>query len=162
MLRNKPLFLCLLAICFIILPSLTWAWSGKVISVADGNTITVLHNYNQVKVRLYGIDTPESDQAFGKEAEQFTSDMVFRKEVYVERMAKDRYGRQVGLVFVDKTLVNEELVKVGLAWVYWKYCHHPICEGWKNFQLRARMNKRGLWADPDPIPPWQFRRKKKK
>ena len=77
-------------------------------------------------------------------------------------MATDRYGRTVAMIYVDKTLLNEEFVKAGLAWVYWKYCHHSICESWKNFQIGARMDKRGLWADPDRIPPWEFRRKKRK
>jgi len=77
-------------------------------------------------------------------------------------MDTDRYGRTVALVSVDKQLLNKELVKAGLAWVYDRYCSEPICESWKNFQLRAKFDKRGLWADPNPIPPWEFRRKKRK
>jgi len=67
----------------------------------------------------------------------------------------------VALVAVNKRLLNEELVKAGYAWVYDYYCSEPICESWKNFQLRAKFDKRGLWADPNPIPPWEFRRKKR-
>ena len=83
------------------------------------------------------------------------------KVVEVKVMATDRYGRTVAMIYADKMLLNEELVKSGLAWVYWQYCHHPICESWKNLQIGARMDKRGLWADPDRIPPWEFRRKKR-
>ena len=59
-------------------------------------------------------------------------------------------------------LEMQSLCLSGLAWVYWQYCHHPICESWKNFQIGARMDKRGLWADPERIPPWEFRRKKRR
>lgn len=127
--------------------------------MTDGDTLIVLREGKQVRIGLYGIDTPEKAQPFGKTANQFTSSLVLGKRISIERMARDRYGREQGLIFVDKTLVNEELVKAGLAWVYWKYCHHPICESWKNFQLRARIDKRGLWSEPDPVPPWEFRRK---
>ena len=146
------------------LPVHTWAWSGEVVGITDGDTITVLNSktLKDVRIRLYGIDTPEKGQAFGKKAKQFTSKMVFRKVVEVHRMDTDRYGRTVALVSVDKQLLNKELVKAGLAWVYDRYCSEPICESWRNFQLRAKMDKPGLWADPDPIPPWEFRRKKRR
>lgn len=146
------------------LPVHIWAWSGEVVSITDGDTITVLNSKAQknVKIWLYGIDTPEKGQAFGKKAKQFTSKMVFGKAVEVHRMDTDRYGRTVALVSVDKQLLNKELVKAGLAWVYDRYCSEPICESWRNFQLRARMDKRGLWSDPDRIPPWEYRRKRRK
>ena len=79
MMKNKTAFLSPALLFFLIFPCLTWAWSGKVVGVADGDTITVLRNKKQVKIRLYGIDTPERGQAFGKKAKQFTSDMVFGK-----------------------------------------------------------------------------------
>ena len=114
------------------------------------------------KIRLDGIDTPERGQAFGKKAKQFTSDMVFGEVVEVHRMDTDRSGRTVALVSVDKQLLTKELVKAGVAWVYDGYCSKPICESWKNFQLRVRIDKRGLWSDLNPIPPWVFGRKKRK
>jgi endonuclease YncB( thermonuclease family) len=143
-------------------PCISWAWSGKVVGIADGDTITVLRDKEQVRIRLYGIDTPERGQAFGKKAKQFTSKMVYGKTVVVKVMATDRYGRTVAMIYADKTLLNEELVKAGLAWVYDFYCSEPICESWKNFQIEARSDKRGLWSDTDRIPPWEFRRKKRK
>ena len=152
----------ILGLVLILLPSFSWAWSGEVVGVADGDTITVLRDKEQVKIRLYGIDTPERKQAFGKKAKQFTSKMVFGKVVEVKVMATDRYGRTVAMIYADRTLLNEELVKAGLAWVYYQYCHELICHAWADYQFAAKMDKRGLWADPDPIPPWEFRRKKRK
>jgi len=160
--RRKILLLSLLLSLPLTFPCLSWAWSGKVVGVADGDTITVLRDKEQVRIRLYGIDTPEKGQAFGKKAKQFTSRMVFGKVVEVHQMDTDRYGRTVALVSVDKQLLNKELVKAGLAWVYDRYCSEPICESWRNFQLRARMDKRGLWSDPDRIPLWEYRRKRRK
>jgi endonuclease YncB( thermonuclease family) len=154
MVIRKAVFYILVAM-LVATPSLTWAWSGEVVGITDGDTITVLNSktLKDVKIRLYGIDTPERGQAFGKKAKQFTSSMVFGKVVEVTVMATDRYGRTVALVSVDKQLLNKELVKAGLAWVYDRYCSEPICESWRNFQLRAKIDKRGLWADPDRIPP---------
>jgi endonuclease YncB( thermonuclease family) len=134
-----------------------------VVGVSDGDIIKVMGTHDkQRKIRLYGIDTPEKGQAFGKKAKQFTSKTVYGKIVEMKVMATDRYGRTVAMIYADKTLLNEELVKAGLPWVYWKYCHHPICESWKNFQLGVRFDKRRLWADADRISPWEFRRKKRK
>ncbi len=146
------------------LPVHTWAWTGEVVGITDGNTITVLNSetMKDVKIRLYGIDTPEKGQAFGKKAKQFTSDMVFGKVVEVEVMDTDRYGRTVALVAVNKQILNEELLKAGYAWVYYQYCHEMICHAWADYQFAAKLDKRGLWRDPDPIPPWEFRRKKRK
>ena len=144
------------------IPCLSWAWSGKVISIADGDTITVLRDKEQVRIRLYGIDTPELGQAFGTKAKQLTSGMVFGEVVEVEPIDTDRYGRTVALVSVFKRLVNEELVNAGYAWVYTRYCTQPLCERWKLLESEAREAKRGLWSDPHAIPPWEFRRQKRK
>jgi endonuclease YncB( thermonuclease family) len=160
--RTKILSLTLLLIFLSAFPCLALAWSGKVIGVADGDTITVLRDKEQVKIHLYGIDTPERDQAFSKKAKQFTSKMVYGKVVEVELVDIDRYGRTVALLTVFKRLVNEELVNAGFAWVYTRYCDRPICERWKVLEYEAREAKRGLWNDPNPIPPWEFRRKKRK
>ena len=156
--RKMGCFLYALVV-LLALPRLALAWSGEVVGVTNGDTITVLNSktLKDVKIRLYGIDTLEKGQAFSKRAKQFTP-----KVVEVKAMATDQYGRTVAMIYADKNLLNEELVKAGLAWVYWKYCYHPICESWKNFQIGARFDKRGLWSDPDCIPPWEFRRKRRK
>jgi endonuclease YncB( thermonuclease family) len=159
---RKVLFLCLLLI--FLAPKLSHAddWSGIVIGIADGDTITVMHGKQPVKVRLYGIDCPEQGQAFAKRAKQFTSKMAYRKTAHVEGITTDRYSRIVGMVLVDGLNLNEELIRVGLAWVYTRYCDRPICQKWKRLESEAREAKRGLWRDTNPIPPWEFRRKKRK
>lgn len=92
------------------------ALTGKVISVADGDTITILDSSNkQHKIRLYGIDTPEKKQAFGKAAKQHTSRITYKKNATVKAYDTDRYGRTVGLVIVGGTNVNESLIRAGLA-----------------------------------------------
>jgi endonuclease YncB( thermonuclease family) len=133
------------------------AWSGLVVGVSDGDIITVLHEGKGEKIRLYGIDTPEIGQTFGKRAKQFTSDMVYGKTVKVETRDKDPYGRAVGIVTVDGKSLNESLIKNGLAWVDQKYCKAAFCEDWLNLEIVARYGKTGLWSEPNPIPPWEFR-----
>jgi micrococcal nuclease len=147
-------------VLYMIMPWPAWAWTGRVVDVAAGETITVLKNGKSVEVLLYGIDCPEEGQPFSNQAIQFTSKMVLGKVVEVHRMDTDRQGRTLALVSVDKTLLNEELVKAGLAWVYNRYCHEVICETWKHYQLRAKIDKRGFWSEPQPISPWKFRRKR--
>ncbi len=161
--KRKFLFQAPVLFLLMIFPCLAWAWSGMVVGVTDGDTIKVMGTHNkQVKIRLYGIDCPEKSQAFGKKAKQFTSKLVFGKVVEVEVMDTDRYGRTVALVAVNKQILNEELLKAGLAWVYYQYCHEIICHAWADYQFAAKLDKRGLWRDPDPIPPWEFRRKRRK
>jgi endonuclease YncB( thermonuclease family) len=114
------------------IPSLAWAWSGKVVGVADGDTITVLHDRKQEKIRLWGIDCPKKGQDFGTRAKQFTSNLVFSKLVDVSPVTTDRYGRTVAFVRVRDTLVNEELIRQGLAWVFIRYCDRAIYERWNS------------------------------
>jgi hypothetical protein len=86
-----------LIVTLLVLPQPCWAWTGKVVGIADGDTITVLHETRPEKIRLYGIDCPEKRQAFGKNAKWFTSKMAFGKTVDVEPINRDRYGRTVAL-----------------------------------------------------------------
>ena len=130
--------------------------------MADGDTIRVLLGGTQVKIRLYGIDTPERRQAFGNRAKQFTSGQVFGKTVKAVPMDADRCGRTVALVqsLDDTVTLNEALVKQGYAWVYGKYCKADFCPEWLDQERTAQASNRGLWTDPDPIPPWQYRKRK--
>ena len=146
---------------FLVLPCPAWAWSGKVVGVADGDTITVLRDKHPEKIRFYGIDCPEKRQSFGKKAKQFTSQLVFGKLVDVEPVAIDRYGRTVAFVQVESVLVNEELIKEGLGWVYIRYCKLPLCAEWENLQLAAQAQKRGLWGSSGEVPPWEYRGQKR-
>ncbi len=131
------------------------SFSGRVTAVSDGDTLRVLANRREVKVRLYGIDSPESHQAFGTQARKFTSQQAFGKTVAVEVRDTDQYGRTVGEVILpDGTNLNALLVKSGYAWAYRHHSRKFIPE-----EEDAKSNKRGLWADRNPTPPWEFRRK---
>jgi micrococcal nuclease len=132
-------------------------WSGLVVGVSDGDSITVLHDGKGENIRLYGIDAPEIGQAFSKRAKQMTSGMVYGKTVKVETMDKDPYGHTVGIVTIDGKSLNESLIKNGLAWVYQKYCNAVFCENWVNLEIVARYAKIGIWSEPNPLPPWEFR-----
>ena len=127
---------------------------GRVVSIADGDTLTVLVERQQVKVRLVEIDAPEKAQAFGNKSKQALADMVFGKDVQVEEHGKDKYKRTLGRVVVNGIDANAEMVRQGYAWVYRKYS--------KNLDLlrleaEAREAKRGLWFDAEPVPPWEWR-----
>jgi micrococcal nuclease len=160
--KSKDSIVWMALIFIIVLPCPALGWTGKVVGVSDGDTITVLHDKHPKKIRLYGIDCPEKRQPFGKRAKQFTSDMVFGKVVEIEPVATDRYGRTVALVRVENITINEELIRKGLGWVYVRYCKSPLCVEWQGLQLAAQNEKRGLWGDSNHIPPWEFRRHRRK
>lgn len=132
-------------------------FTGRVVGVSDGDTITVLAPGNrQVKVRLDGIDAPESRQDYGQRAKQMASDLVFGKQVTVTTKERDRYGRTVGAVTVGGVDVNLAMVSAGMAWWYRQYA--PGNAALERAESSARAARRGLWASPSPIPPWEFRR----
>jgi endonuclease YncB( thermonuclease family) len=134
-------------------------FTGKVVGISDGDTISVLREGKAVKVRLYGIDSPEKAQAFGTQARKFTSDLVFQRDVTVVVHTTDRYGRLVGEVLLpDGRSLNQELVRAGLAWWYRPYA--PNDPTLAQLEAEARTAKRGLWADAQPVPPWQWRKTK--
>ncbi len=137
---------------------------GRVVGVADGDTITVLDSSNtQHKVRLAGVDAPEKSQPFGTRSKQSLSDMVFSKTVIVDTDKRDRYGRNVGKVLVDGIDANLEQVKRGLAWHYKAYAKEQPAtdqQAYSKAEIDARTARRGLWVDENPIAPWDFRHKK--
>lgn len=131
--------------------------AGYVIAVTDGDTIRVLDaRKQQHRVRLFGIDAPESRQAFGSRARQCLADLAFQKNVTVTYTEKDRYGRILGTVFVGRQNLNLELVKAGMAWHYVYYAKDMTVLA--EAEKEARQRRRGLWADGQPVPPWEFRR----
>lgn len=132
---------------------------GKVVSVADGDTFTLLTDGNkQQKIRLHGIDCPEKKQDFGQVAKNFTSNMIFGKTINVKPTDIDRYGRTIAIVLLpDQMSLNELLLKNGLAWHYLQYDKNP---NWNNLERSARKNKLGLWQHSAPVAPWNFRRNK--
>ncbi len=136
-------------------------FTGRVVGVADGDTITVLHNGKGERIRLHGIDCPEKRQAFGNRAKQFTSTLVFGNTVTVQVVDRDRYGRTVAEVLLpDGRSLNRELVRAGFAWWYWRYT--PDNETLAQLEREARGAKRGLWADPHAVPPWEWRGMRKR
>jgi endonuclease YncB( thermonuclease family) len=138
--------------------------TGKVVAIADGDTLTVLDASNrQHKIRLDGIDAPESSQDFGSRAKQSLSDLVFGKTVTVTSRKKDKYGRTLGTVTLDGRDINQEQINRGMAWFYRAYqAELPanVAAVYGLAETRARQEKRGLWADAVPTPPWDFRRGK--
>jgi endonuclease YncB( thermonuclease family) len=130
-------------------------FTGKVVKVADGDTITVLRDSEQIKIRLAGIDAPEKAQPFGNVAKQSMSEMLFGKEVRVIEQGPDRYGRTIGRVYQGDVDVSAEQIKQGMAWVYRKYTKKAAL-----YQLEdeAKQQRLGLWADAEPTPPWVWRR----
>lgn len=157
--RKKCLiFNFLLLFVFLCGTALAGQLSGKVVGVDDGDTITVLQNNQQFKIRLYGVDCPESSQAFGRKAKEFTSSVAFGKYVEVTVLDVDGYGRSVGVVHVGETTVNKALLENGHAWLYTKYCNQSFCGEWKELEKQAAIKRIGLWADKDPMPPWEWRK----
>jgi len=135
--------------------------TGKVVGVSDGETITVLDTDNrQHRVRLMGIDAPESNQAYGSRAKQSLSDLVFGRVVTVTSEAKDMYGRVLGDVTLDGKNINLEQLRRGMAWFYRFYAKELRTEdvtAYRQAEEQARKERRGLWADASPVPPWEFR-----
>ena len=134
---------------------------GKVVGVQDGDSITVLHDGKGEKIRLYGVDCPEGGQDFGNRAKEFTSSLVFERDVEVKPVTTDRYGRTVAMVCVGNKCVSEELIRSGFGWVFTRYCTESFCDQWRKLEEQARKSKLRLWAGPNPIPPWEYRRYKK-
>jgi micrococcal nuclease len=152
----------ILPIVFLLLYPLTaHAWMAKVVSVTDGDTIKVYNaEQGQVKIRFYGIDTPEKAQPYGKAAGKYLASLIAGATVDIETVAKDRYGRTVGIVWDRETNINQEMVRAGYAWVYRKYCDLSFCDFWQELEKEAKADKKGLWQEPNPVPPWEWRRRK--
>ena len=136
---------------------------GKVVSVADGDTITVLDaEKNQHKIRLQGIDAPEKAQAFGAKSKQALYEMVHGKTVQVSFEKSDKYGRILGKVLLDGQDICHQQIKAGLAWHYKKYQNQqPLVDrdDYSASETAAKSEKLGLWSDPQPVAPWDFRKR---
>ena len=136
---------------------------GKVVSVADGDTITVLDaEKTQHKIRLQGIDAPEKAQAFGAKSKQALYEMVHGKTVQVSFEKRDKYGRILGKVLLDGQDICHQQIKAGLAWHYKKYQNQqPLADrdAYSASETAAKNEKLGLWSDPRPMAPWDFRKR---
>lgn len=153
-------------ICLIIIVIITWplnvsAWTGKVVGVVDGDSVKIFRpGQGEVETRLYGIDAPEYNQAFGRAAKKHLASLLSRQQIKVETLDQDGYGRPVVIIWKDGLNANEKLVRDGYAWVYRRYCKKPFCREWLMLESNARKEKLGLWQQVQPAPPWEFRHKK--
>ncbi|MEJ7636801.1 MAG: thermonuclease family protein [Singulisphaera sp.] len=124
---------------------------------SDGDTITVLSGRTPTKVRLHGIDAPETGQDYGSRAKQVASEIAFGKNVTVRAIEKDHYGRTVAEVIPpDGRSMNREMVGQGAAWWY-RECA-PADGRLARLESEAKATRRGLWGQPNPVPPWEWRR----
>lgn len=143
-------------------PALAATLTGEVVGIADGDTLTILDATNtQYKIRLAGIDAPEKKQAFGDRSTQNLAAIVFRKRVTVESSKHDRYGRAIGKVLLSGSDVNLMQVAAGLAWHYKDYASEQSENDrllYAKAETNARQSRIGLWRDPSPMPPWDFRK----
>ncbi|EHA2159747.1 thermonuclease family protein [Salmonella enterica] len=131
---------------------------GKVIRVIDGDTIDVLQDKTPVRIRLANIDAPEKKQAYGRWSANQLKGLVAAQPVTVTYTQTDRYGRIIGRVFTTNgTEASRFMVQSGAAWVYERY---NADRALPELQREAKMHKRGLWADNQPVPPWEWRHKK--
>lgn len=142
----------------LLLPSVATAQlTGRVIGVADGDTVTVLDaTRQQHRIRLADIDAPESGQPFGSRSKQHLSALCHGKTAEVRVRDRDRYGRSIGMLICNGVDANADLVRNGLAWVYVQYA--PAGSPLYSLESDARRRGLGLWADSNPIPPWDWRR----
>lgn len=172
--QQKAVALCLLAL---VACSAYWvkpdsdavegaALRGRVVAVADGDTVTVLDAGQQThKIRLAFIDAPEKNQPYGQRAKQSLSEKVYQREVQVDVYEKDRYGREVGRVRLGGQNINLSMLVDGYAWHYRYYAEKSQSPAefreYEAAQQRAQQQKRGLWQDSQPQPPWDFRRQER-
>lgn len=135
----------------------------KVIGIKDGDTLVILMDGKEQTVRFTHVDCPEKKQPFGNKAKQFVSDRCFGTYVtlvYDEKNKYDRYKRLLAeIILEDGRNLNKELVKNGLAWHFKRYSKS---EEYARLEIEARRQKTGIWSEPNPIAPWDWRKPKKK
>lgn len=150
--------------------------TGVVTKVSDGDTVNITEQFGtKVKVRLYGIDSPETEksnkktgkvskagQPYGEEALHALRQKIDRKQVRLDVMDVDRYGRTVGIVWLNNRNINLEMVADGWAWAYTQYLARPHASEYVQVEEQARKARKGLWQQNNPQPPWEFRKLQKK
>jgi len=135
-------------------PAVQRQFTGTVVAIHDGDTISVRTSRETIRIRLEGIDCPEYRQPYSARAKQFTAELVHRKEVTIEGGGEDQYGRLLARVRVGGVELNEALVRNGMAWHYQR---GEIDRSLADAERTARAARVGLWSDPNPIPPWRWR-----
>jgi endonuclease YncB( thermonuclease family) len=156
--------ICILSLgaILVLAPVFANTLTGKVVKVADGDTITVLDNSQaQHRIRLQGIDAPEKGQPFGNASGKHLAGLVAGKTVTVKWDKRDRFRRIVGKVLVDGVDVCLEQIKAGYAWHFKRYQHEQSPRDrqlYTQAEDKARADRLGLWQDKNPVPPWEWRR----
>jgi endonuclease YncB( thermonuclease family) len=133
-------------------------WEGRVVGVVDGDTLDVLQDGRSVRIRLEGVDCPERAQPWSRRATTLVSDLAFGRTASVRVVTVDRYCRQVARVEVEGRDLSRELLRSGLAWHFKLYNQDSDLA---DLETQARAQRRGLWSQADPIPPWEWRRGKR-
>lgn len=156
------MFRYLCSIFFLIfLSSFSFAFSGKIDRIIDGDTIIISSTNESFTCRLYGIDAPEKKQTFGKESTDFLKNLLIGKIVEYEILDGDKYGRKICIIESEDKNINLEMLRQGFAWAYIKYLNKKYEKIFLNAELEAKSFKRGLWKKENAIPPWVFRRNKR-
>jgi endonuclease YncB( thermonuclease family) len=140
---------------YLLLPAMLYAWEGKVVNVPEGDRLVVLNNGRPETVPLANVDCPEIGQPWSEAAKKFSHAMVFGKTVKIWPAGRDANGNAAFFVFDKEKNLNKELVAAGLAWHTKAGARDP---GFVALEAKARAKKRGLWQDPNPVPPWEYRR----
>lgn len=135
-------------------PKVLEEFNGKVVGITDGDTLTVRNLKETITIRLEGIDAPEKHQPFGTKSKEHLSSLVHNKRVQVKKTGVDKYGRTLGYVIANGMEVNARMISDGYAWHFAKYNTE---ERLTKLEESAKAAKRGLWSEPNPVPPWEFR-----
>lgn len=149
----------ILALLFALPPLAQADFSGRVVRVIDGDTLSVLSGNEMYRVRLNGIDAPESKQAYGQRSKQSLIKLAAQKNVLVVSNKQDRYGRFLGTVMNGNLNINAEQVKAGMAWAY-RFHGKATDMNMLVLEKSARLSGVGLWTEPNPVEPWKWRNKK--
>lgn len=164
--RRRGILLTLISfLAPIISPAQTNSYYGHVVSVSDGDSITVLdRQLREHKIRLNGIDAPEAGQEFSQASRRHLAQMVSGREVLVIWQMTDRYERELAKIMVDRMDINLEQLRAGMAWYFREYERDVPEEDRENFdaaERKARSERRGLWQQLNPLPPWDYRARKR-
>ncbi|PIE73117.1 MAG: hypothetical protein CSA20_03225 [Deltaproteobacteria bacterium] len=138
-------------------------FQANVTRIIDGDSLVVQAKDRRYEIRLYGIDTPEYDQPYAGKARRYLKSSFLHKRVTVTPIEYDKYGRLVAIVGEPGMKpVNALLLEKGLAWFYPRYCKKSICKSWKKIEKRAKRRHINIWSGQHPVPPWLWKRLKKK
>ena len=165
MVKSKSMFAALIAAMVFAMPVFAESISGRIVAVADGDTLTLLdRSFVEHKIRLSGIDAPEKKQAFGQRAKAKLSANAYGLQAEADCLKTDRYRRNICVVRVNGRDVGLEQIRAGMAWWYRQYARDQTLQEqrvYEDAEEQAKSAKRGLWIDKEPIPPWEWRRTSK-